>query len=338
MSVEQAQITGFTANGSNPSEYFFAGTGQSGGLLNAAGAVGAGNTASTGGITTYANNVAPDFIVKFAGDNPWIHAELGGVARFLRNYYYPVTYVSGTNTTASYTSTATYTYAPNPVTHTSPAGGVFFGVRGYIGAAGTYPATEVAVTGMAGTGVGRYGDAQLADATLKPDETLEPIRNYHGMLSIENHLSPKFDVDLYYGGEYAQRTVYNVIGSASTSTTTDLAAGLPISQIGYGSHYNNNTGCYNEPVFGGSAGTGGQINPVSCGGPTRYIQEGTIALQYRPIVSPKYGRLQYWLTYSYLQRNLWSGNNIPSSGPVTGPTGPRAANSMIFVSMRYYIP
>ena len=36
VSVEQAQITNFTANGTNPAQYFFAGTGQNGGLYNAA--------------------------------------------------------------------------------------------------------------------------------------------------------------------------------------------------------------------------------------------------------------------------------------------------------------
>ena len=50
VSVEQAQITNFTAAGTTPTEYFFAGTGQNGGLYNAAGAVGNGNTASTGAI------------------------------------------------------------------------------------------------------------------------------------------------------------------------------------------------------------------------------------------------------------------------------------------------
>jgi hypothetical protein len=59
---------------------------------------------------------------------------------------------------------------------------------------------------------------------------------------------------------------------------------------------------------------------------------------YRLVNSPKYVRLQYWATYNYMQRNLWSGNNVPSTGAVTGPTGPRAADSMVFVSMRYYIP
>ena len=59
---------------------------------------------------------------------------------------------------------------------------------------------------------------------------------------------------------------------------------------------------------------------------------------YRVANSPRYGRIQYQVNYQYMQRNLWSGNNIPSSGPVIGPSGPRAVDNMIFTGMRYYIP
>ena len=335
VSVEQGQITNFTANGTNPAEYFFAGTGQNGGLYNAGAAVAAGNAASTAAITTYANNVAPDFIVKFAYDNPVMHAEVGGIARFLRNYYYPVTGVTGTNTTSVINGTPTYSYGTSYTSHTSDAGGAFAGVRGYIGKPGTYPALELAATAMAGTGVGRYGSSQLADATLRPNETLEPIRNYHGLLSIESHWSPNFDAFVYYGGEYAQRTVYTVVGTSGT------ANGLTINQIGYGIPLNNNSGCYNLPVFSGTAGTAGQISPASadpCAAPTKFIQEPMIGFQWRPISSPKYGKLQYSVTYSLLNRQLWAGTNTPSSGPVTGPNAPRAQDSMIHVQMRYYIP
>ena len=54
---------------------------------------------------------------------------------------------------------------------------------------------------------------------------------------------------------------------------------------------------------------------------------------YRVTNNPKYGRLQYSVTYSYLQRNLWSG-----VGSATTPTGPRATDPMVHISMRYYIP
>jgi hypothetical protein len=327
VSVEQAQITSFTSNGTNPAEYFFAGTGQNGGLYNAGAAVAAGNGASTAAITTYANNVAPDFIVKGAVDFPQFHAELGGIARFLRDYYYPVVGVASSSTTATFTGTPTYSYGPNYLSHTSDAGGIFGSARAYIGAPGTYPAVEVAVAAMAGTGVGRYGSAQLADATLRPDETLEPVKNYHGLASIESHLSPKFDLFGYYGGEYAQRTVY---------TITSTATGLPINQIGYGIPENNNSGCYNLPAYSGTAGTAGSISASgTCQAPTRYIFEPMIGFQYRPITSAKYGRLQYSVTYSLLDRKLWAGT--PTTGLIV-TSSPRAQDSMIHVQMRYYIP
>jgi hypothetical protein len=331
MSVEQAQITSFTANGTNPSQYFFGGLGQNGGLYNAA-ASAAGTpsctassatppvitcTLTTSNITTYANNVAPDFIVKFAYDNPVFHGEVGGLARFLRDQYFPVTGYTGT------VSAPTYTYGTTYTTHTSDAGGAFASVRAYIGAPGTYPALEVAVQGMAGTGVGRYGSSQLADATLRPDETLEPIRNYHGLFSLESHWSPKFDVFAYYGGEYAQRTVYQTPEG---------------NLIGYGPPNLSDTGCYNLPAAPttstiGNAGSTGSLSATSCGSPTKYIQEGMIGFQYRPLTSPKYGRLQYSMTYSIINRQLWAG-----VGSATTPVSPRAQDSMIHVQMRYYIP
>jgi len=306
LSVEQAQITSFTVNGSAaPTSYFFGGGGTNGGLYNAAG-----NSTGTGFVATYANNVAPDIIVKGALDLPKAHFELGGIARFLRDYYNPIA------TTAGTAAAETYTYSTTQLSNTKAAGGIF-------GSARVSPAKflDVAVQAMAGQGIGRYGSSQLADATLRPDETLEPIRNYHGMLSIETHPTPKLDVFAYYGGEYAQRTVY----------TTALGA-----LIGYGPANTSDTGCYNIPAANSTtlgAGTGGTAGATSCGSPTRYIQEAMGGFTYRLVSSPKYGRLQYSATYSYIQRNLWSG-----VGSSTTPTGPRATEPMVHVSMRYYIP
>jgi hypothetical protein len=326
LSIEQAQITNFTAAGTLPNEYFFGGLGQNGGLYNAA-TSGASTTTttcstptatatcvtavSTSNLTTYANNVVPDLLVKAAVDYPAFHFEVGGIARFFRDYYIPVaTY--GTNA-----SGPTYTYVTTGYqTHTSTGGGVFGSARVYF-----QKFAEFAVQGMAGQGVGRYGSSQLADATLRPDETLEPIRNYHGLASLEMHLSPKFDVYAYYGGEYAQRTVY-----------TAPAGNL----IGYGPRNLSDTGCYNAsaaPSTTVGTGVGGGLGATGCSSPTRFIQEGMFGITYKAINSPKYGRLQYQATFSRIQRNLWSG-----VGSATTPSGPRAEDPMIHVSMRYYIP
>jgi hypothetical protein len=306
--AEQAQITNFTAAGQIPVDFYFGGIGQNGGLYNAAGNIGAGNTAGTAGITTYANNVAPDVIVKAAFDEPWLHFEVGGIGRFLRNEFFPVL------TTAGTASAETYTYGTNLESNTAKAGGVFGSLR-----VKPTPMFEVAVQAMAGQGVGRYGSSQLADATLRPNETLEPIRNYHGMFSFVLHPTKKWDFFTYYGGEYAQRTVY---------TTGEGAL------IGYGPRNLSDTGCYALPSpSGNSSGTAGSISASSCASPTRYIQEAMGGFVYRIVNSPTYGRLQYEATYSYIQRNLWSG-----VGSAFSPTGPRATEPMIHVSMRYYIP
>jgi len=308
MSVEQAQITNFTASNITATEFFFAGVGQNGGLYNtAAGSPNPNVPGSASAISTYANNVFPDFLVKTAIDYPVFHFELGAMFRFMRDYYFPVTYGP----------TGTPSYATNEISSTSQAGGVFGAARAYIG-----KVAEVALEGMAGTGLGRYGSSQLADATLKPDETLEPIKTYHGLLSIETHLTPKLDAYVYYGGEYAQRTVYQLPYTNGPMT-------------GYGPKTLSDTGCYNLPTdtSGLTNGTGGAIAAVSCASPTRYIQEAMGGVTYKVVNSPKYGKLQYQLTYSYIQRNLWSG-----VGSATTPSGPRATEPMVHVSMRYYIP
>ena len=303
LAVEQAQITSFTAtsatSGAVPTNFFFAGAGTGGGLYNAYSG-------------TYANNVAPDLIVKGAWDMPKAHIELGGLARFLRDYYYPIT------ATGAVGAAASYTYSANPIASTKDAGGIFGSIR-----VSPSPYLDLAVQAMAGDGVGRYGSSQLADATLRPDGTLEPVRNYHGLLSIESHPTKKLDVFFYYGGEYAQRTVYTT------------AQGY---LMGYGAPNLVDSACYNLPINPASSTGGTPSAPSNCNSPTRYIQEPVGGFIYRVASSPKYGRLQYWVTYSYLQRNLWSGNNIPSSGSVTSPSGPRATEPMLHISMRYYIP
>lgn len=329
LSLEQAQITNFTANGTNPNQFFFGGLGQNGGLYNAA-AQSAGATtttttcstptststcvtsvtATTSNITAYANNTAPDLIVKVAFDWPKFHGEIGGLGRWMRDYYYPVTW-GGT------ASAPTFTYNQNYQQHTSAGGGIFGSLRGYLG---TH--AEVALQAMGGQGTGRYGSAQLSDVTLRPDETLEPIRDYHGLFSLEGHVNKKFDLFAYYGGEYAQRTVY-------TSPVGSL--------VGYGPPNLNDGGCDAAPAPPsstiGNAGFTGNLTASTCGSPTRYIQEPMFGFAWRPVSDPKYGKLQYSATYSYLKRGLWSG-----VGSTTTPAAPQTSDSMLHFQMRYYIP
>jgi hypothetical protein len=285
MSLENAQNI-FSATNAN-SNFFFGNAGTGGGLYN--------STAN------YSNNVAPDIIVKAAFDPKIGHYEIGGLARFFRDRYYPgVTAVPSTGATGATNDTKT-------------GGGFFANAR--------FPVTHFADIGLhvlGGTGVGRYGTSTLPDTTVHPDGTLATIKAYQGLFSLELHPDKKLDIFGYYGGEYAQRTTYLNLTGPNAGKLTGYA---PITSI--------NSGCGTEVPPSGSTGYNpGSPSSATCLGATRAVIEGTAGFTYRFYNSPKYGKLQYAMQYSYLSRNAWSG--------VGG--APKATNNMVFTSMRYYIP
>jgi hypothetical protein len=312
MSLEEPQIVGLKVD-AGPSNYVVAGAGTTGGLYNGEGSNGSSQTA---GVQNYTLNVAPDVIAKVALDFPHSHFELGGLARFFRERIYPTVAGEGPANPAAAAGTPAYN---NTVT----GGGGFASFRV------NSKFLTVGASGMVGDGVGRYGSAQLPDVTVHPNGTLEPVRNAHGLLTIETHPAPKFDLYAYYGGEYAQRTLY-ANGVAATPFT------------GYGSIADNDTGCAVENYATVVAsGNGGTDTATNCSGETRYIQEGMIGFTYRALSSPKYGRIQYQATYSYLTRKGWTGVTSGAFGSATTPAtfgDPYTVEPMVHVSMRYYIP
>jgi hypothetical protein len=292
LALEQAQII-YSATNTN-ANFFIGNAGTGGGLYNVS--------------TNYSNNVAPDLILKGTYDNKIGHFEVGGIGRWFRDRYYP----NETLATAS---------AAGGQNNTKMGGGFF--------ANGRVHATQFADVGvhiLGGTGVGRYGTSTLPDVTVHPDGTLEPIKNYQGLFSLELHPEKKLDLFGYAGGEYAQRTVYlSTVGPASTKL-----GGL----VGYAPITGVNTGCNTEtlPTSAGNGLAGAAPynpgTPANCLGATRALIEGTAGFTYRFYTSPKYGRLQYQMQYSYLDRAAWTG--------VGG--APKGTNNMVFTSMRYYIP
>ena len=288
-----------------PTNFIFGGPGQGGGLYNAF----SGN---------YTNNVAPDVIAKIAADGPHLHLEAAGVARFFRDRIYPAVPVATTGLAG--------TPGALPYNDTKIGGGAEAGIRL------SSKLVDIAATALAGDGVGRYGSSQLSDVTVHPDGTLEPLRSAHGLFSLETHPSSKLDVYGYYGAEYAQRTVY--------------ATGVVTSPFtGYGAINANDTGCSTETAPATSGFTA-SVTPVGpCASPTRYIQEGVAGFTYKAFSSPKYGRLQYQFTYSYLERQSWAGVTTAAVAPTATTPGtaavigsPKAINNMIHFGMRYYIP
>jgi len=79
--------------------------------------------------------------------------------------------------------------------------------------------------------------------------------------------------------------------------------------------------------------------PANCLGATRVVLEGTAEVVYRFYTSPKYGRLQETIQYSYLTRDGWAGLTSGTFGSPTATYGaPKATNNMVFTSFRYYLP
>ena len=322
--------------------FFLNAPGAGGGLYNAFDASG------------YTTNKAPDFIFKAAADPGFGHYELFGIISNFQDRIYPCGVV-GSNANDTVTPvTPTQVTCPNNATATSNVTVSSFGATnssktgGGLGASMLLPIAhnkaEFGIKAVAGDGIGRYGSAQLADATARPDGTLALIRTAHGLARLELHPTPKLDIYAYYGGEYAWRagyqgynaiTITKTAAIPATATSTAIPATttttFKLNQIGgYGNYQANNSGCATEGVptndFNPSTGS-------NCAGDIRFIQEGTLGFWYKFYAGPK-GRVQLGMQYSYLTKSAWSGNNGNSAISI----GPKGNDNMVFTSLRYYIP
>ncbi len=357
-----------TASGATTTNTFYDSPGNGGGLYNAFDTTG------------YSINKTPDFIVKAALDPGWGHYEVFGILSTFQNRVYPcavvsiqtpatsnVTYTSpdGTVYTGSYNSAvlngAPIT-PPTGCTNTTPsATGAYNDSRtgGGFGASFDVPLVakkfDLGLKAFYGDGTGRFGSSQLPDATLRSDGTLALVHGAHWLGRAEWHVTPKFDLYAYVGGEYAARTVYHgfesVTGSTSTTNVTlngtDTVTENPVFIVlpetvttwktsitgvgGYGYPTANNSTCSTE-VAPSAVGTpsGG-----SCVGDTRYIGEGTLGFWHKFYQGDK-GRFTWGMQYSYFYRTGWSG--AAASGAPTVGLAPHAVDNMVWTSFRYYLP
>jgi hypothetical protein len=330
LGIEESQIV-LAGTTNAPFNFIFGGEGNTGGLYSSTG------NGSNGapGAQNYSNNVAPDVIVKYSVDPGYGHYEVGGVARFFRDRYYPA---------LGFQPVALTSVPQGNGTNNTVVGGGFF-------ANARFPVThylDIGLHVMQGAGTGRYGTSNLGDVTVKPNGTLEPLRNSQGLLSIETHPTKKLDIYGYAGGEYLQRTYYTTTLTANTGVATTYYTGYaplisksvftpasgstPASTVvTYGQ---TDSGCSTEPPINTATGISAG-NTSSCSGTTRDVLEGTVGFTYRVYSSPKFGRIQYQATYSYLTKGAWTGQNTTESA---GFGSPKATNNMIFTSFRYYIP
>jgi len=222
----------------------------------------------------YSIDFAPDIVAKIAIDPGYGHYEVYGLGRGFRDRS-PGT-AAGTN-------------------NTTWAGSIGAGLILPL-----LPNLEFQASGLAGAGNGRYGSAQLPDATIRPDGTVAAIREWQAMGGFVFKPVPELTVYLYAGEEKASRTAYaNAAGTAA---------------VGYGSDLYNNAGCYS---LTGTAAT--------CIANTGSVENVTIG-EWWKVYTGEIGNFQIGLEYNWLERKAFGG--------VGGD--PVANISMGFVSFRYY--
>jgi hypothetical protein len=306
VSLENAQATLSTHN--NAANFLVGSAGASGGLYNPTLNT---CTTSASGVTTctptapYAFNPSLDLVAKLVFEPGFGHYEVFGVYSRFRDRVFPCEDVSATTVCGTAT-----TAGPNATTATNSSkngGGIGANVRWSF----VDKHLDFGLHGFGGSGIGRYGSGGLADASVHADGTLDLIKNYQGLATLEWH-GPKLDVYLNAGAEYNSR-----------ASDFDPITGK---FVGYGSPNFNNAGCFTETGPANGAG----FLPGALGGctaDTRVLIEGTAGFWYRLYNGPK-GRVQWGPQFSYVDRQAWSG--------VGGE--PHGLDGMIFTSFRYYLP
>ena len=247
------------------------------------------NDQNTGGsllnaTANYSTDIAPDVVAKLAYDPSFGHYEVYGLGRFFSDRVTStVANVSGHNNTVL-------------------AGGVGAGfVLPIIGPALTFQAS-----GLAGQGIGRYGEAQLPDATIGSRGQAIPIPEAEALLGLVWHPTRAWDLYSYVGSEQEAKRSYNEV------------IGGKLASFGYGNGFYSNAGCDTE----GSA--------LTCTANTRGITQGTLGAWWR-FLHGTFGTLQAGTQWSYTRRTAFEGTGAKAGSALT----PRTDDNIVMFSFRY---
>ena len=236
-------------------------------------------TSNVAGLGNFTNNLAPDVIAKATADYPIAHLEAYGIGRVFNDR------VSQLGTGQSNT--------------------VFGGGAGAAALFHVIPKKlDIQVSGLAGTGIGRYETTQLPDATIGADGKPVTVREWNALLGILGHPTPALDVYGYLGTAQSNAASFNTYNSKGVVTKA----------YGYGNPLYPNTSCAEE--LGSTA---------NCTGTTKAVVQGTIGAWWK-FLKGNYGTMQVGAQYSYTRRMAFQG---------VGPT-PQSDENMVFLSFRYY--
>ncbi|MBS0422108.1 MAG: hypothetical protein JSR66_30665 [Proteobacteria bacterium] len=243
---------------------------------------GAGNSFSPPNGGAFAsNNVTldylPDFVAKVAIDPGFGHYELFATERFFRAR----DIITGQQTNAKSNATA---FGGNLILPVVPK------------------IVDFQASFLGGRGVGRYGSAQLPDATINPDSTrgLEPLRGFSALAGLVVKPDPALTLYAYVGEEQVSKASWTVTAGGKTTN------------YGYGNPLYDNTGCF---VEGGTA----------CAANTSRIVSGAVGGWWK-FYSGFLGNAQFGLADTWLKREIFSGKGGDPSTNI----------NILMASFRYY--
>jgi hypothetical protein len=170
---------------------------------------------------------------------------------------------------------------------------------------------DVQVSGLEGTGVGRYGAAGLNDATTSVTGAPLPIQQRMLLVGGTVHATPQTDLYVYAGGEFAASQPQFVVVPGKT----------PLIVGGYGNPFFDNSACDLDSGSGPLvAGLG-----TNCSNQTKSVRQLTGGI-WHTIYQGAFGKFKVGAQYSYTQRDLFPG---------FGAT-PKGVENMVYTSIRYY--
>jgi len=295
VSMENPQAT-VTTHG-NAANFLVGSAGTGGGLYNLN--------------ANYSFNPSPDLIAKVAFEPGFGHYEVFGVYSRFRDRVFPC----AENFASAGCGSLTAASAVQAYNSSKNGGGIGANARWSF----YNKHIDLGLHALGGIGVGRYGTSGLPDASVHANGTLDLIRSYQGLGTLEWH-GPKLDVYFNAGAEYAGR-----------AWDYDALQAKPY--VGYGSPFFTNSGCFIETSPSANSGFApGSL--ASCTADTRVLYEGSFGIWFKPYDGSKEkvnrGRIQWGPQFSYVDRHAWSGAGAPNE--------PHGLDGMIYTSFRYYLP
>ena len=235
-------------------------------------------TSATTAPGNFSDDIAPDVVVKGTADYNLAHFEAYGIGRVFHDR------LSELGTGQSNTT--------------------FGGGGGASALVHIIPKVlDAQVSGLVGTGIGRYGPAQLPDATIGSNGKPATLPEYQALVGLIGHPDPKIDVYGYLGTEQIHRSYFDAENAGK------------LTAYGYGNPSYSNLGCEVE------------LSPSTepCTANTSGIVQGTVGAYYK-FLKGQFGTMQFGGQYSYTHRSVFQG---------VGRT-PQTDENIVLLSFRYY--